>query len=273
VATARQQAHDETWRRLTPLVTADQPPWLDRLLQPDAQTGRTLLNWLRREATAHTAVQMVETLQKVTLLLEARVDTWDLAGLNPTRVQWLAQLGWKAPTPQLQRIDPRRRYPILIAFLHQALLHHTDVAVELYDQCVWEYHSAAQKELKELRQTLARSTNEQLRLFRALGQVLLDAALDDAAVRAVSFARVPEPVLRAAVEETAGLMRPHQDDAIDFFGTRYSTIRQFAPAFLPTLTLHAQGPMTRCCQPSKSAAHSIVPQRAAPSPKTPRWPW
>jgi hypothetical protein len=34
------------------------------------------------------------------------------------------------------------------------------VAVELYDQCLWEYHSAAQKELKELRQTLARSTNE-----------------------------------------------------------------------------------------------------------------
>ena len=208
VATARQQAHDETWRRLTPLVTADQHPWLDSLLQPDAQTGRTLLNWLRREATAPTAVQMVETLQKVTLLLEARVDTWDLAGLNPNRVKWLAQLGWKAPTPQLQRMGPRRRYPILIALLHQALSHHTDVAVELYDQCLWEYHSAAQKELKELRQTLARSTNEKLRLFRELGQVLRDAAIDDAAVRAVSFARVPEPVLRAAVEETAGLMRP-----------------------------------------------------------------
>src|SRR3989442_4589049 len=52
VATARQQAHDETWRRLTPLVTADQHPWLDSLLQPDAQTGRTALTWLRREATA-----------------------------------------------------------------------------------------------------------------------------------------------------------------------------------------------------------------------------
>src|SRR5262245_19803138 len=32
VATARQQAHDETWRRLTPLMTADQHPWLDSLL-------------------------------------------------------------------------------------------------------------------------------------------------------------------------------------------------------------------------------------------------
>ena len=242
IATARQQAHDETWRRLTPLVTTDQHPWLDGLLQPDVQTGRTILNWLRREATAHTATQIIETLQKVAFLLEARVDTWDLAGLNPNRVKWLAQLGWKAPTPQLQRMDPRRRYPILLAFLQQALLHHTDVAVELYDQCVWEYHSAAQKELKELRQTIARSTNEKLRLFRELGQVLLDATIDDAAVRAISFARVPEAVLRAAVEETAGLIRPRHDDAIDFFGSRYSTIRQFAPAFLQTLTLHAHGP-------------------------------
>jgi TnpA family transposase len=242
IATARQQAHDETWRRLTPLVPTEQHPWLDGLLQADAQTGRTVLNWLRREATAHTAPQLVETLQKITFLLEARIATWDLTGLNPNRVKWLAHLGWKTPTPQLQRMDPRRRYPILIAFLRQALLHHTDVAVELYDQCLWEYHSAAQKELKEFRQTIARSTNEKLRMFRALGQVLLDAAIDDAAVRAVSFACVPEAALREAIEETAGLLRPRYDDAIDFFGSRYSTIRQFAPGFLQTLTFHAQGP-------------------------------
>jgi hypothetical protein len=66
--------------------------------------------------------------------------------------------------------------------------------------------------------------------------------MDDAAVRAVSFACVPEAALRDAIEETAGLLRPHHDDAIDFFGTRYSTIRQFAPGFLQTLTFHAQGP-------------------------------
>jgi hypothetical protein len=72
--------------------------------------------------------------------------------------------------------------------------------------------------------------------------VLLDATIDDAAVRAVSFARVPEAVLRTAVDETAGLIRPRQDDAIDFFGTRYGTIRQFAPAFLRTLTFHTHGP-------------------------------
>jgi hypothetical protein len=242
VATARQQAYTETFHRLTPLFTAERHAVLDSLLQSDPATGRSVLQWLRRDASAHTATQLVETLKKVAFLLAAGVAAWDLGGLNPNRVKWLAQLGWKTPTQHLQRTEPIRRYPILVAFLHQALLHHTDVAVELYDQCLWEYHGAAQRELKELRQAMARATNEKLRMFRELGQVLLDPAIDDAAVRAVSFARVPEAVLRAAVEDTAGLIRPRHDDAIDFFGARYSTIRQFAPAFLQTLTFHAQGP-------------------------------
>ena len=93
-----------------------------------------------------------------------------------------------------------------------------------------------------IRKAIARSTNEKLRLFQQLGQVLLDAEIADGAVRAESFARVPEAVLRAAVEETQHLIRPRHDDAIDFFGTRYSTIRHFAPAFVQTLTFHAQGP-------------------------------
>jgi hypothetical protein len=242
VATARQQAHEETFRRLTPLLTDERPTFLDGLLLPDPQTGRTVLNWLRREATSHAPSQIVETLKKVAFLLQAGVDTWELGGLNPNRVKWLAQLGWKAPTQQLQRMEPMRRAPILVAFLHQALLHHTDVVIELYDQCLWAYHGAAQQELKEWRAALARSTNDKLRILRAVGQVLLDPTIDDAAVRAVSFARVPEAVLRAAVDETAGLIRPRHDDAIDFFASRYSTIRQFAPAFLRTLTFHTHGP-------------------------------
>ena len=242
VATARHAAHTETFRRLTPLLPPARVTLLDDLLVPDPQTGRTVLNWLRREATAASAPQLVETLTKVTTLLDMGLATWELTTLNPNRVKWLAQLGWKAPVPQLQRMDPARRYPILVAFLAQALAHQIDVAIELYDQCLWDYASAARQELKDWRQTIARSANEKLRMFRELGRVLLDTTIDDAAIRAVSFTRVPEAALREAVEETTALIRPRQDGAIDFFGTRYSTIRQFTPAFLQTLTFHAHGP-------------------------------
>jgi TnpA family transposase len=242
IATAREKAHDETFRRLTPLLTDERKALLDGLLTPDPQTGRTPLSWLRQEAVSHAASQILATLKKIAFLHEVKVDQWDLASLNPNRAKWLAQIGWKSPNQSVQRMLPARRYPILLAVLQQALLHHTDVAVELFDQCLWECYTEAKQELEDFRKAIASSTNDKLRLFRELGQVLLDPAVEDPDVRPVSFQRVPKAVLRTAVEETQGLIRPRPDDAIDFFGKRYSYIRQFAPTFLQTLTLQAQGP-------------------------------
>jgi hypothetical protein len=116
-------------------LAAAQSIIIDRFLVTDPTTGCTVLNWLRWDATGYTAPQLVEALKKIICLLDMGVDTWDLIALNPNRVKWLAQLGWKAPFHQLLRMESIRRYPILVAFLHQALVHHPDVAVELYDQC------------------------------------------------------------------------------------------------------------------------------------------
>jgi len=121
---------------------------------------------------------------------------------------------------------------------------HHEIRHQAYsnDQCLWTCYADAREALEAFRQTIARSSNEALIVFQALGQVLLDTKVDDTAVRAVSFARVPEAVLRATVEETAGLIRPRPDAAIDFFGKRYSYFRHFVPGWLRTLTLHARGP-------------------------------
>jgi TnpA family transposase len=136
VATARDQAHDETFRRLTPLLTDERKAGLDGLLTPDPQTGRTLLSWVRQEAVSHVASQMIATLKKIAFLHDTGVHQWDLDSLNPNRAKWLAQIGWKSTNQHLQRMPPLRRYPVLVAFLQQALLHHTDVVVELFDQCL-----------------------------------------------------------------------------------------------------------------------------------------
>ena len=242
VATARDQAHAETFRRLTPLLTDERKTFLDGLLPPDLRTGRTLLSWVRQEAVAPVASQIIATLQKIAFLHDTGVHQWDLDSLNPNRAKWLAQIGWKSTNQHLQRMPPLRRYPVLVAFLQQALLHHTDVAVELFDQCLWGCYSEARQELEEFRTAIARSTNEKLKLFRELGHVLLDDEIEDPDVRAISFERVPKKVLQEALAETQGLIRPRPDDAIDFFGKRYSYLRQFVPLLLHTLTLRAQGP-------------------------------
>jgi hypothetical protein len=242
VATAREKAHEETFRQVTPLLTDDRKTMLDGLLQPDTTTGRTLLSWLRQEAVSHAASHIIATLTKIVFLHDAGVDQWDLSRLNPNRAKWLAQIGWKSTNQYLQRMVPERRYPVLVAFLQQAFLHHTDVVVELFDQCLWGCHSEAKQELEEFRKAMASSTNDKLRLFRELGQVLLDDDIEDPDVRAVSFERVPKKVLQAAMAETQDLIRPRPDEAIDFLGKRYSYLRQFVPLFLQTLTLRTQGP-------------------------------
>ena len=242
VATARDQAHAETFRRLTPLLTDERKTFLDGLLPPDLRTGRTLLSWVRQEAVAPVASQIIATLQKIAFLHDTGVHQWDLDSLNPNRAKWLAQIGWKSTNQHLQRMPPLRRYPVLVAFLQQALLHHTDIAVELFDQCLWGCYSEARQELEEFRTAIARSTNEKLKLFRELGHVLLDDEIEAPDVRAISFERVPKKVLQEALAETQGLIRPRPDDAIDFFGKRYSYLRQFVPLLLHTLTLRAQGP-------------------------------
>ena len=116
VATARDQAHDETFRRLTPLLTDERKAFLDGLLTPDPHTGRTLLSWLRQEAVSHAASQIIATLHKIAFLHDTGVAQWDLASLNPNRAKWLAQIGWKSTNQHLQRMAPLRRYPVLRRF-------------------------------------------------------------------------------------------------------------------------------------------------------------
>ena len=108
VATAREKAHEETFRQLTPLLTDDRTTLLDGLLQPDATTGRTLLSWLRQEAVSHAASHIMATLTKSVFLHDAGVGQWNLASLHPNRAKWLAQIGWKSTNQYLQRMAPEQ---------------------------------------------------------------------------------------------------------------------------------------------------------------------
>jgi hypothetical protein len=239
VMIARRQAQEETYRRLLPLMTPSRRAWLDALLEPQANTGRTCLTWLRAPASAATAPQICATLEKIAFLQDTGVADWDLGALNPNRIQWLARIGRKATNQSLQRAPVKRRYPILIAFLKQALLSLTDDTVEMVDQCLWDCHTDAKKDLEAFRQRAAAAINDNLKRFRDLSQVLLDPDIADAAVRAVSFQRVSAETLRTALAETEQLIRPSHDASVDFFGRRYSYLRQFIPALLRQLTFRS----------------------------------
>jgi TnpA family transposase len=239
VAEARQQAQTEIFRRLEPLLTADCQQALDTLLEPDPERRITPLAWLRRPAVSNSPRAILGDLEKLTFVRAMGVEAWNLAGLNPNRLQLLAHVARKSSAQALQRAPAERRYPLLVAFLYHSLVEVTDDVIEMFDRCLADADARAGQDLQEFRTAVAQATNEKVHLFRELGQAILDPTIADADLRSTIYQRIPPPVLRRAVEESDRLVRPLDDSYFDFFATRYSYLRQFTPTFLQAFTFHS----------------------------------
>lgn len=232
VAAARSQARRETLRRLTPLLADDLKAKLDQMLAPETPGSRSQLAWLQQRAAANSPKAILATLEKLAFLKDLGVDQWDIASLSPNRMKFLAQLASRSTNQALQRAPDERRYPILIAFLHEALTEIIDEAIDQFDRCLADASARAGHDLNDFRSAVARSSNEKVVFFHKIGSVLLDANISDAELRQAIYQHVPPDVLRSAVEESERIMRPLDDNYFDFLETRYGYLRQFTPTFL-----------------------------------------
>lgn len=232
VAEIRARAQQVTYNALAPLLSPERRSALDRLLVTDAQTGRTPLAWFKQPAITNSPRAILEAIDKFKSLRDLGVTEWDLSVLNPNRLKFLARLGKKSTNQMLERSPPRRRYPILIAFLRQTLVDVIDEAITMFDRCLADAYARSGRDLDEFRKTVARTVNEKVILFGKLGRIVLDPGIADQELRAAIYARVPKEKLRTAVEECAKIARPVDDHHFDILANRYGFIRQFSPTFL-----------------------------------------
>jgi Tn3 transposase DDE domain len=268
VAEARAQAQTATSRQLTPMLTADCKQWLDSLLHPDPTRGSTPLTWLRREAIANSPRAILDNRATLTFLRAAGVGDWALETLNPNRLKFLAQVARKSSAQTLQRAPAERRYPVLIAFLSQALADVTDEVIEMFDRCLAEAYGRAGQDLEAFRKVMAHATNETVHLFRELACAVLDPAIAAPHLRSTIYQRITPTVLRRAAAESDRIVRPLDDSYFDFFETRYGYLRQFTPAFLAPFTFHANQPpaplleAVKLLQPLNTTHRRAVPKEA-----------
>src|SRR5262249_24243324 len=115
---------------------------------------------------------------------------------------FLARLGKRSTNQALQRAPAERRYPILVAFLRQALEETIDEAIDLFDRCLARASARAERQLEEIRLASARTTDEAGRPFGQTGRIVLDASVADRQVRKTIYRQVTPEMLREAVERT-----------------------------------------------------------------------
>jgi hypothetical protein len=231
VSNARFRATRETFRRLEFLLTTANRAFLDSLLVPTEKTAKTPLTWLRRQATTNSPNSILNALDKLTFLEKHDVPNWNLSSLNPNRLKFLAQLAKKSSPQALAKVSEERRYPILVAFVFQIFEEVTDEAMDLFIHCLAETYSRARQDLEEFRRREAKATNEKVRLFQELGEVIVDETVPHEEVRGKIYQRISPDELKAALEECQRLLRPDDDNYFDFLANRYSYLRRFAPLF------------------------------------------
>jgi hypothetical protein len=132
----------------------------------------------------------------------------------------------------LQRTPEERRYPLLVAFLHQSLADIADVTIDQFDRCLAEAHARAGHDPEEFRSSVAQTTNEMLRLFGDLARLVLDPTVRDAWLRHAIYRQISAERLQKAVRESTRIVRPDEDSGFDFLRRRYGHLRQFIPAYL-----------------------------------------
>ena len=162
ITAARAKANERTFATVEPLLTSELKQALNKLLVPEPDSNRTLLNWLRNRETSNTAPSILEALKKLDHIRSYGVEGWDLSGINPNRVKLLAGLGRRSTNQILQRMAPEKRYPILLVFLSQTAVDITDEIIEMFDRCFMETYARARRNLDDFRKSNSRATNEKV---------------------------------------------------------------------------------------------------------------
>jgi TnpA family transposase len=227
-----------TFERLQPLLTRENRARLDSLLSSE-ETGRTPLSWLQRTPTSNKAGAIAQTLDKLAFLHNYGVEGWDLSVLNPNRLKWLAKKGSRASPQSLRGLREQTRYPILMAFLGEALYTFTDAVVEMVDQRLWDLHGDARRAFQSDRLAATKTINETLEVFQVIGTAFLDSELEGGDVREVAYRHLTQEQVELALVKAAHLIRPENDAYVDYFVKRYRSVQNFSKKLLSTLRFHA----------------------------------
>lgn len=101
----------------------------------------------------------------------------------------------------------------------------------MFDQRLWELHNQAKRTFEADRLQATKTINEKLQTLHKIGQILLDAEIDDQKVRTTAFEYITPAKLETALAETKQLIRPENDAYVDYFGKFYPRIRRFKEPF------------------------------------------
>ncbi len=235
VASIGERLHEETYRRLIFLWTDDLLKELDKVLDFDPVRKQTLHRWLCTAPTSNTARVINQTLEKVTFLQVLKVDSWDLSVIPANRKKRLANIVRNNSNSYLQRLNPVKRYPLLVCFLWETLLDTTDSILVMYNDFWTQALSDAKKSLEAFQLGLIKTQNQAVKTLTKTVEMVVDDSIENQSLRDRIFESQSKEQIQQALNIILKMTKPAHQTPLFFLLKVYGRFKQFTPGFLKIL--------------------------------------
>ncbi|HEY8801889.1 MAG TPA: DUF4158 domain-containing protein, partial [Candidatus Dormibacteraeota bacterium] len=240
VARIRERANARLYRKLARMPSAEQRDRLKELLVVPAGARRSALDRLRRGPTQPTAAGLLEALRRLNDARALGVSELDLSGLPAGRLRVLARYASSARAQVFQRMPAERGIATLLAFACALQATAQDDVLDVLEMLLTDLMARVESQEKRRRLRTIGDMDVAALLLRDVGQLVLDLARPDRTLRSEIFGQWPRERIEHAIATIGELARPPENQqAPEALLSRYSSVRQFLPLLLETITPHA----------------------------------
>ncbi|MDF3015770.1 MAG: hypothetical protein K0R44_995 [Thermomicrobiales bacterium] len=203
---------------------------IDLLLEMPEGDARSSLFRLKDAPRSATAAAIKGDIVRLCLIEQLLGDGVGLEGVDPKVIRQLGQLGRRYDAGDLRRFAKPKRDALVVCTLVEARKSLLDQLVEMSDQFLTGMNRRAHNTVKAQQESVRRRA--QAGMDRVLGAVEALAEADgDQTVTAFRQA-VDAPALVAAVAACRAFARLEERGHLDAMLARYTTLRQYLPAFI-----------------------------------------
>ena len=227
-------ADNEIIEILNKNLTKQQKDKLDSLISPQNEDSKTKLGWLKENIGNSSPKTFIEVAKRLEFIRELELKP-NIELLHENKIRQLYRLGSKYEAYSIRRFETKKRYSILVLYLHELSKNLVDKAIEIHDRQINILLSKGRNEQEKQQKQNGKSLNEKIIHYVDIGAALIKAKNENLdPFKALESVISWEKLVRS-VEEARKLARPINYDYIDLLKSRYNQLRKYTPILVKIL--------------------------------------
>ena len=187
---------------------------LDALLDFDTVKKQTLHRWLCTAPNANTARVINQTIEKKVFLQELKIDSWDLSMIPANRRKRLTYIARHNTNSYLQRLNPIKRYSLLVCFLGETLLDITDSILLMYNEFWQQAMNDAKKAMDLYHLGLLKSQGKAISILTKVTEMVVNDSISNQDLRPTIFENLSKEELEDALNIILKITHKHRKPLI-----------------------------------------------------------